>query len=90
MQIELILFAVINIALLLAFIRLVRGPSLPDRVVALDMMTSLVIGDITVYAISSNQPVYLDMALVLAIIGFLSTVAFAYFIEKGGFPWRRS
>ena len=90
MQLELVLFAMINAALLLAFVRLVRGPSLPDRVVALDLITTLVIGDITIYAISAHQPVYLDMALVLALIAFLGTVAFAYYIEKGGFPWRKS
>ena len=90
MQLELILLAMINLALFLAFARLVRGPSLPDRVIALDLIATLVIGDITVYAILTNQPVFLDLVLVLALIAFLGTVAFAYFIEKGGSPWRKS
>jgi multicomponent Na+:H+ antiporter subunit F len=85
-----ILFVMINAALLLAFFRLARGPSLPDRIVALDLISSLVIGDIAVYAVATDQSVYLDIALVLALIAFLGTVAFAYYVERGGFPWRKS
>jgi multicomponent Na+:H+ antiporter subunit F len=90
MRIELLLLVVINLALLLAFWRLVRGPSLADRVVALDLITTLIIGDITVFAIANNQPLLLDLVLVLALIAFLATVAFAHYIEKGGAPWRKS
>lgn len=69
-------------AMLLAFIRLVRGPNLPDRVVALDFMTMLGIAIIAVYAIATDVPLMLDVALVLALISFLGTVAFAYYIER--------
>ena len=74
----------------LAFVRLVVGPSLPMRVVALDLVASLSVGMICTYAGVTNQPVYIDVAIVLALIAFLGTVAFAYFIEKGELPWRRS
>jgi multicomponent Na+:H+ antiporter subunit F len=73
---------VLSVAILLAFIRLVRGPSLSDRVVALDLMTTLIIGIIAVYAIATNQSVFLDVASVLALISFLGTVAFAYYVER--------
>ncbi len=69
-------------AMLLAFIRLVRGPNLPDRVVALDFMTMLGIAIIAVYAIATDVPLMLDVALVLGLISFLGTVAFAYYIER--------
>jgi multicomponent Na+:H+ antiporter subunit F len=69
-------------AMLLAFIRLVRGPNLPDRVVALDFMTMLGIAIIATYAIATETPLMLDVALVLALISFLGTVAFAYYIER--------
>ena len=71
-----------GVAILLAAVRLIRGPSLPDRVVALDLISILVAGTIAIYAIASGQPVFLDVAAVLALIGFLGTVAFARYIEK--------
>jgi multicomponent Na+:H+ antiporter subunit F len=70
------------LGILLAFLRLLRGPSLPDRVVALDVMSSLAIGFIACYAVGRNQPVYLDVAVVLALLAFLGTVAFAYYLER--------
>ncbi len=73
---------ILSAAIILAFIRLLRGPSLPDRVVALDLITTLGIGVIGVYAIATDQPVLLDVAMVLALTAFLGTVAFAYYMEK--------
>jgi len=90
MRIELLLLLVINLALVLTFWRLVRGPTLADRVVALDLITTLIIGDIVVFAIANDQPLLLDLVLVLALIAFLATVAFAHYIEKGGATWRKS
>ncbi|MBM4460868.1 MAG: cation:proton antiporter [Chloroflexi bacterium] len=75
-------FPLLTIAVILAFVRLVRGPSLPDRVVALDLIATLMIGIIAVYAIATDEPVLLDLAIVLALISFLGTVAFAYYIER--------
>lgn len=78
------------LAMFLAFVRLVRGPSLPARVVALDMMGALTVGIIAVYTVATRQTIFLDVASVLALIGFLGTVAFAYFVEKGDLPWRKA
>ncbi|QQS47296.1 MAG: hypothetical protein IPM66_01065 [Acidobacteriota bacterium] len=50
----------LGLALVLAFARLIRGPGLPDRVVALDLMTVLVMGMIAAYGIGAGQPVFLD------------------------------
>lgn len=70
------------VAVAISFIRLVRGPSLPDRVVALDLMTTLGIAVIAVYAIGFNQPIFIDIAVVVALISFLGTIAFAYYVYK--------
>lgn len=78
----LIALAMLSVALLLAFVRLVRGPSLPDRVVALDLISILAAGVTAVYAIVVEQAVFLDVAIVLALISFLGVVAFARYIEK--------
>ncbi|NPV76504.1 MAG: cation:proton antiporter [Anaerolineae bacterium] len=74
--------AFLSLSFILAFIRLIKGPRLPDRVVALDLITILIIGFITVYAARTNQPVFLDVVTILALIAFLGTVAFAYYIER--------
>lgn len=73
---------ILSAALVCVFIRLVRGPSLPDRVVAIDLASSLAVGMIAVYAVQNNQPAYLDVAIIIALISFLGTVAFAYYLER--------
>jgi multicomponent Na+:H+ antiporter subunit F len=85
-----ILFGLLVIAMLLAAARLVRGAGLPSRVVALDLLGSLSVGFIASYAVITGQPVFLDVALVVALLAFLGTVAFAYYIEKGELPWGKS
>jgi multicomponent Na+:H+ antiporter subunit F len=79
----LVVLVVLDAALLLAFVRLWRGPSLPDRVVALDLSGSLVVGIIAVYGILAGQPVFLDVAIALALVAFLGTVAYARYVERG-------
>jgi multicomponent Na+:H+ antiporter subunit F len=80
--VEPIVFAMLSAALLFTCIRLVRGPTLPDRVVALDLLAVLSVSFIAMYALDTNQPVFLDAALVLALIAFLSSVAFARYLER--------
>ena len=70
------------LAVVLAFIRVLRGPSLPDRVVAFDLMTSVAVGIMVVYSIATEETVFLDVAIVLALISFLGTVAFARYLER--------
>jgi multicomponent Na+:H+ antiporter subunit F len=77
-----IILSVLSIAIILAFVRLARGPSLPDRVVALDLMTTLGIAVVAAYAIATDQPIFIDVATVVALVSFLATIAFAYYIEK--------
>ncbi len=76
--------ALVGVALLLAFVRLVRGPDLANRVVALDLLSALGVGIAAAGAVLSNDAVYLDVALVLALIAFLGTVGFARYGEQGG------
>lgn len=71
-------------SMLLALVRLIKGPSLSDRVVALDLMTVVVVGILGVRTILTGQTVYLFTGMVSALIAFLGTTAFSYYIEKGG------
>ena len=74
----------VGVAVLLAFVRLLRGPDLANRVVAVDLLSALGVGIAGAAAVLSGDPVYLDVALVLALIAFLGTVAFARYAEQGG------
>jgi multicomponent Na+:H+ antiporter subunit F len=75
-------FVMIGVALLLAFMRLARGPSLSDRVIALDLIAVLAVGLIAMVAFEAEQAVFLDAAIVLALVAFLGTVAFARYLER--------
>lgn len=73
----------LGVALLVAFVRLVKGPTLPDRIVAMDLFGVLVVGLIVVLAGSSRVHATLDAAIVIALIGFLGTIAYAIYVERG-------
>ena len=73
----------LGLALLIAFVRLVKGPTLPDRIVAMDLLGVLVVGLIVVLAAASGVRATLDSALVIALIGFVGTVGYATYVERG-------
>ena len=75
-------FAMVMASLVIAFVRMARGPSLADRVVALDMMTVSIIAVCGVAAVATGVYALLDVALVLALVGFLATVALARYAER--------
>ena len=75
---------ILVIALLMTVYRVVVGPTLPDRVIALDMLVGIVIGFIAVIALRTGYTLYIDIAIALGLVGFLATVAFARFILARG------
>jgi multicomponent Na+:H+ antiporter subunit F len=75
--------ATLAIALLVAVIRVVKGPSLPDRIVAMELIGVLVVGLIVVAAASSGVRQTLDAAVVIALIGFVGTIGYATYVERG-------
>lgn len=77
-----ILLPVLSVAMVLLFVRFLLGPSIVDRVIALDLLITTGIGIISIYSIITNQPTFLDIAMILALIAFLGTVAFSYYLEK--------
>jgi multicomponent Na+:H+ antiporter subunit F len=64
--------------------RIVRGPSLPDRILALDMLVILGIGFIATVGVMTRYYLYVDIAIALGLVGFLATVAFARFLLHRG------
>jgi multicomponent Na+:H+ antiporter subunit F len=81
-----IIFPILTISIVLVFIRLFKGPEVADRVIALDLIITIGIGLITAYSIRSGQAVLLDVAMILALIAFLGTVAFAFYLDKNKQP----
>lgn len=75
---------VLSVAFLLTVYRVVAGPTLPDRIVALDMLVGIAIGFIAVIAIRTGVNLYVDIAIALGLVGFLATVAFARFVLSRG------
>ncbi|MCL4871543.1 MAG: hypothetical protein KJ063_21500 [Anaerolineae bacterium] len=72
-----------GVAIVLCGIRLYRGPHIADRAVALDQITIDVVAIIILYSMRVKSVVFLDAALVVALIGFLTTLAFARYIARG-------
>ncbi|MCR4265325.1 cation:proton antiporter [Nitratireductor sp. ZSWI3] len=72
--------ALLSLSFLLTVVRVLIGPSLPDRVLALDMLVTIAIGFIAVIGIRTGFTLYLDIAIALGLVGFLATVAFARFV----------
>ena len=70
------------LGLVSSFVRLVKGPSLPDRVVAVDLITVLAVAVAGLLAITHDEPDFLDIAVALALVAFLATVAFAWYAER--------
>ena len=72
----------IAVSILLIFIRLVIGPSVEDRIVSLDLLTIIGIAFIALYSIISDETRFLDVGIIIALLAFIGTIAFAYFIER--------
>lgn len=78
-----VLMAIVALSLVLAVARLLMGPSIPDRTMALDMMLLHVVALIALYGIAVNRDVLVDAVFVTAVLGFLGTVAISRYIEEG-------
>lgn len=77
-------FGVLVVSFFLIIVRIVRGPSLPDRILALDLLITVAIGFIAAFGIQTGYSIYLDVAIALGLVGFLSTVALARFVSRRG------
>ncbi len=81
--------ALLLVAMMCAAVRIVRGPSGPDRVVALDMISLLGVAATGLAVLVSGSTAFIDIAVGIALVGFLATVAFAGFIERGSIDAER-
>lgn len=79
-----VILPILAVSLFIMLIRLFKGPEVVDRVVALDLLITSGVGVVAVYSISTDQNTFMDVGLILALIAFLGTIAFSYYIEKKG------
>lgn len=75
-------FALVILGVTLAAIRLIKGPTLADRIVALDLMTVQLVAFGGLAALQAGSAAFLDVAVVLALVGFLATVCLARYLER--------
>lgn len=73
--------AMLSLAALLALWRIIRGPTLPDRVVALDLIGVLIVGIAVTSAAATGSRFFLDVAIVIALVSFVGTIAYARYVE---------
>lgn len=78
------LMTLLAISLLLCFIRLLRGPDVPNRTVAFDLIAVHAVGIFAIFAVQHESEVLLEGAIITAVLGFLGTVMLGRFLEEGG------
>lgn len=79
-----IAYVTLAIAIAISFLRMMQGPTLLDRVVALDLLAFITVALIAVVAIDTGQRALIDVAITVALIAFMGTVVFARFLEEEG------
>lgn len=80
------IWVLLGLAFAAALWRLLRGPTLPDRVLALDTAYVVVMAGLLLHGLVSESKLLFEAALIIAVLGFVATVAFARFIENEGSP----
>ncbi|MFK5883247.1 MAG: monovalent cation/H+ antiporter complex subunit F [Candidatus Izemoplasma sp.] len=80
-MIDAIVFSLVGLGVLFAIIRLIIGPTVSDRVVSLDTLNVIVIGVIALLANEFENSLYLDIAIIYAILAFMETIVFARYLE---------
>lgn len=79
-----VVFGILGVAALLCLVRMIRGPRLADRIVALDTLLLMVVSGIAVRAAVTGDDTYLDVMVVAALLAFTGTSMVANFIERRG------
>ncbi len=81
----LIVLIALLISIAMAIIRVIKGPTAPDRIVGLDTINTIVIVGMVVFGTAFNEIIYIDVAIVYALLSFISTLFIAKYLEGGDF-----
>ncbi len=75
-------FAVLTLAIICGLVRLARGPTVIDRIMAFDLITTSAVGMIVLLSIQWRTALYLELILIFSLLGFFGTVAFVYYLSR--------
>ena len=79
----LIVLGALLLAVIMAIVRVIKGPTAPDRVVGLDTINTIVIVSMVVFGLATSSVIYIDVAIVYALLSFISTLFIAKYLEGG-------
>ncbi len=77
-----IAIAIISISTILTLVRFFKGPSLPDRIISLDVFSANLLAVLAIYSVLSEEKAYLNVALIMSLIAFVGTMTFAYYLVQ--------
>ena len=80
-----IVLVLLSLCIVMAIIRIIKGPTAPDRVVGLDTVNTIVIVGMVIFGAAFNEVIYIDVAIVYALLSFISTLFIAKYLEGGEF-----
>ncbi len=80
-----IVLFVLLLCVVMAIIRVIKGPTAPDRAVGLDTINTIVIVSMVIFGAAFNEIIYIDVAIVYALLSYISTLFIAKYLEGGGF-----
>ena len=75
-------FALLLMAMILALIRLLKGPDIHDRIASMDLIAAITMGFIILYSVLVHNPIYFDIVIVIALISFIGTVAVSTYLKQ--------
>ncbi|PNX47523.1 MAG: cation:proton antiporter [Thermoplasmata archaeon M11B2D] len=81
----LIVVIALSLCVILALIRVLRGPTAPDRVVGVDTINTIVIVGMVAFGAAFREVIYIDVAIVYALLSFISTLFIAKYLQGGDF-----
>ena len=80
-----LVLAILFLSIVISIIRVIIGPTAPDRVVGLDTINTIVISSMVIFGAINNDIIYIDVAIVYALLSFISTLFIAKYLEGGSF-----
>jgi multicomponent Na+:H+ antiporter subunit F len=80
-----LVLAILLLSIVISIIRVILGPTAPDRVVGLDTINTIVISSMVIFGAIDNNIIYIDVAIVYALLSFISTLFIAKYLEGGTF-----
>jgi multicomponent Na+:H+ antiporter subunit F len=78
----LVIFGMLLLAFVLAFVRMLKGPEMSDRIAAMDLISSVTMGFVLSYTVLVNKAIYFDIVIVISLISFIGTVAVSTYLKQ--------